>query len=126
MSPTEITAIAIVSVLLSGIGFAAGNWRRKRRGSKGSKPLPPTAPFVEFPAMENMSDRQLLTLLLYELIEAKAELRAVAHLIVELDETDASWERFDRLVNTVQAEITEEMKAHAQQLMRPPQRPPLN
>lgn len=86
-------------------------------------------PFIEFPDMANMTDRQLVMLCLFEIIELKAELRALSGLNLGLRKAldkPVSSEQFDTLVNTAQDGAIAEMIQHAKALMQSPQQPEKN
>lgn len=84
-----------------------------------------SSPFVEFPDFKDLTDRQLLSLALYEIIELKAEVRALTDLVLS-DKTSVSSEQFDKIVDSAQDAAIRETVEHARQIAKGSQRPGTN
>lgn len=82
-------------------------------------------PFVEF-YDPKMTDRQLTLLLLYEVMELKAEIRAVSNVLLTAHKTSVSTETFSKMTDVAQDAAIQELWEHARQIIHGHQKPPLN
>jgi hypothetical protein len=82
--------------------------------------------FTEFPDFASLKDRQLTLLLLYEISEARAEIRALTSVFLSTVGKDVSSEKLNEIANRIQDDVIGEMIKHAEGLLKPAQRPPLN
>lgn len=82
-------------------------------------------PFVEF-YDPKMSDRQLVLLVLYELSEMKAEIRAASNVLLTAHKSLVSPEVFDKMTNSAQDAALAEIWQHAKMIIGGGQKPPLN
>lgn len=76
------------------------------------------APLVDFPDFARMTDQQRQLLVLYEIAELKAELRALSGLLLQVH--DKKPENFNKVVDQCQDQAIREMIEHATALMRKP------
>ena len=83
-------------------------------------------PFLEWPDMDRLSDRQLLKLCLFEIIELKAELRAASSLLLQAHKSVCSSEQFGSFVDKAQDAAIAEMIEHAKIVSQQGQRPDTN
>ena len=83
-------------------------------------------PYSEFPDFADLNDRKLTLLLLYQITELRAELRAVTSVTLSTSGKDVSSEEFGKFADQAQDDVLREIVEHAKYLSGPGQRPPLN
>ena len=81
--------------------------------------------FVEF-YNPKLTDRQLLLVLLYEIAELKAEVRAISSVLLTAHKTAVSSEQFGNMIDAAQDGALDEIWQHVRQIVSGEQKPPLN
>lgn len=79
---------------------------------------------IEFPDVSGLTEQQFRLLLLYELVELRAELRAASSLL--LRQTGAGSEEFGKQIDLAQDHVIAEIAEHVKIFSKPSSRPPLN
>lgn len=86
------------------------------------------SPLVSFPDLGGLTDRQMLNLLLYELVEAKAEIRALTSLVLQMEngKIPVSFEAHGKTIDEYQDDAIRNTAESAKAIAQPPTRPDQN
>ena len=82
-------------------------------------------PFIEF-YDPKINDRQLMLLLLYEVVELKSEVRALSNVLLTAHKSLVSSDQFGTMTDSAQDSALNEVWQHAQAILAGAQHPPLN